>query len=293
MMKRRRTLLTISMALALGLGVWTMAFTFQSASFVDGHVLEAADLNDLLNNNFSNVADALDDVADALEGKLDTSGGEITGRTDVSGAAFGEGGVSDPPTLFRVDNSSDTGSAAIFRNSSSSNESDNGVVSIKQTGTGPALSLKAAGGGPLISGAGPGQLTFVVEADGSIKIGEGAASDKPKLHLDAQAGTVTNSVGSGLPVAFGSVGGADGTKRGGTSNWSVERVGEGAALQYVISIDDVSYSTADYVTVVTPNAAGRFAISSYSGSDLAVRLTDDQGAPTSGSFHFVTYRAGN
>lgn len=287
-MKARKRLLTIALTAALGLGVWTLAISFTAASFGDGDTLSAAELNTLLNDNF-------DAAADEFEDKFDKAGGDITGRTTISGPARSTG-TGDTSTVFRVNNSSATeGSAAVFQ---SNNSSTSGAVSIKQQGTGPALTLKSNGGGPLISGAGALMVTFVVEDNGSIKIGDMGpdGTGDPKLHLNAVNGTITNSVGSGLPVAFGSVR-ADGTKASGTSNWTVSTAPSGTV--YYINIDGESYNMDRYVTVATPrgsNAARSITANAASTGGhgvIALSPVNAAGAGVSDGFFFVVYKPGS
>ena len=266
---------TLVMTLALGLGVWTLAFTYQDADFQEGDVLSAAELNNLLNDNFDAAATAVGDLdarvdtaendIDALESamddKIDRGGDALTGQYTLRGDAADVSGEGQD-AVFYVANErtgSDTGVAALFSGNSGD---DDGVVSIKNAGDGPVLTLKS-GGGPLIAGASGGEVTFAVNADG----------------------TVTNAVGSGLPLAFGGVA-TDGSIRSGTDNWEVTASGN----EYRISIDDESYHLADYTTVVTPNTTGVVSArtSSVSG-DLLVQLFDADGTQTTGAFHFVTY----
>lgn len=286
-MKARKRLLTIVLTAALGLGVWTLAISFTAASFGEGDTLSAAELNTLLNDNF-NAAEA------EFANKLDKAGGTITGRTNIDGPAS-SAGTGDVSTVFRVNNSSATqGSAAVFQ---SNNNSTSGAVSIKQQGTGPALSLKSTGGGPLIAG-GSGIVSFIVEDNGSIKIGDMGAggTDAPTLHLNAVDGTITNNVGSGLPLAFGSVD-PSGTKLTGTSNWTITTAPAGTP--YYIKLDGEGYNQADYVTIATTRGSNnaRSITSSMIGSgasgELALSPRDAAGNRVSDGFFFVIYKPGN
>lgn len=298
-MKARKRLLTVALTAALGLGVWTLAISFTTASFGDGDILSAAQLNDLLNDNFAAVdtefAAVNTVIADLGNDKFNKAGGTITGRTDISAAASSSGS-GDVSTVFRVNNSSATeGSAAVFQ---SSNSSPNGAVSIKQQGAGPALTLKSNGGGPLISGAGSLLVTFIVEDNGSIKIGDMGAngSGDPTLHLNAVDGTITNNVGSGLPLAFGSVD-SDGNKLGGTSNWVVSRHVSGTT--YYIKLDGEGYNQDDYVAVATTRGSNnaRSITSSMIGSgasgELALSPRNAAGERVSDGFFFVIYKPGS
>jgi hypothetical protein len=272
-----KRLLTIVLTLALGFGVWTLAVTFQTADFASGDVLSASELNTLLNDNF-------DEAANAIDGKLDTTGGTITGRTDIEAEA--ESGDLES-TVFHVENTADDGTAAIFR---SNNGSNLGAVSIKQEGGGPALSIKALGGGPLLTGADSGVVRFLVENDGTIKIGNlGDGTDAPNLTLDASDGTITNAVGSGLPLAFGYVT-TDGTKQSGTDNFSVARDGE----DFRITIDGVSYQREGFATVAQGVSPDRYHTRvGANGGDLIVSTIDHDETKDAGAFYFVTYQDGN
>ncbi len=291
-MKARKRLLTIALTAALGLGVWTLAISFTAANFSEGDMLSAADLNNLLNGNFNAIEAEFATIDSA---KLNKTGGNITGRTDISGAASSSG-TGDVSTIFRVNNSSTTaGSAAVFQ---SNNSSTSGAVSVKQDGVGPALTLKSNGGGPLISGAGALKVSFIVEANGSIKIGDMGVNgtDDPTLYLNAVDGTITNNVGAGLPIAYGSVSSA-GVKMSGTSNWTVTTSAAGST--YYIAIDGESYNMNDYVTVastrgqnssitVTANSAGGGA-----GGEIALQPKTATGATVESGLFFVVYKPGS
>lgn len=306
-MKLRKLFLTFAFTGALGLGVWGLAVTFTAFGFADGDTLSATELNDLLNNNFTAAEDAINDLDGAVDdldvavdnlevavdNKFDKSGGSITGRTAISGPASSPGTGTASSVLYVNNTNTDSGSAAVFQ---SGNDSNNGAVSVKQQGTGPALSLKSNGGGPLISGAGALELTFVVEDTGTIMIGSGIQGGNPALTLDAEAGTVTNNVGSGLPLAFGSVNSA-GIKLTGTDNWTVRTSPSGTT--YYIDLDDVDYQVDDFVTVATTrggNTARSITSSDIGGlgsGELALSPRNAAGDRVSDGFFFVVYQAGN
>jgi hypothetical protein len=285
-MKPSKRFLTTVLTLALGLGVWSMAVSFSSSGFSAGDTLSAADLNDLLNGNFDKAETAIDELGTT---KFDKGGGAISGRTSISAAASSDGG-GNPSSVLRVHNTSaDKGSAAVFQ---SQNSSDAGAVSIKQLGAGPALTLKASGSGPLLTGASAADVTLIVENDGSIKIGNmGSGTGDPALHLDASAGTITNNVGSGLPLAFGAVN-RDGIKLSGTSNWTPSVAGTGTT--YYIELDGASYDRNKHVAVAT--VGGRDAASiTISGAGrgsinlLALSPRDAAGNRVAEEFSFVIY----
>lgn len=252
----KKRLVTVILTLALGLGVWTLAFTFQSATFADGDVLSASELNSLLNDNFQGASDAVDE-------KVDRAGDTVTGPFVVDADAT----TSPDSTAFAVANSAATGLAALFQGTS-----DSATVGILQEGDGPVLALKTTGTGPLISAPG-----FVVEADGNVAIG----------------GTITNGVGSSLAIAFGHVqaGGTldvDGT----TSNVSVTY--NAGLTRYEISIDGESYLSGNYATVVTPiGSAPRFASTGSVGGDLLVYISDSGGTAVQNAFTFVVFKPGS
>lgn len=276
-MKPRKRLLTVVLTLALGLGVWTLAISLTAAGFSDGDILSADDLNTLLNGNY--------DAITAEFNKFDSTGGRVTGRTDIVGDAISDTGLN---TLFYADNRGDSGSAAVFQ---SNNDSDAGAVSIKQQGTGPALSLKSNGGGPMISGASSLQVTFLVEDNGSIKIGNmGNGSGDPVIHLDAVEGTVTNNVGSGLPLGFGYVN-LSGDRVSGTSNFSAARVSTGT---YEVTFTGESYSRTGYASFIQGASPSRYtARADATGGKLQVQIYNASGNLQDGAFHFVTYKDGN
>lgn len=304
-MKVNRIIRTIALSAALGFGVWSLAVTFNAASFSDGDVLSAADLNSLLNNNFDAAETAinelesdvgtldatvsrLESMADALQNdKLDTSGGTITGRTNVSGAAISTGS-GDTETLLSVRNTGETGAAAAFY---SSNDSNAGAVTMKQAGTGPVLSLKAAGGGPLISGVSQLAVTLVVDDTGTIRIGDMGSdgSENPTITLNAETGRITNNVGSGIPVAFGyvTIGGSTSST---TSNMSATRTGTGV---YDITLDGHNFSYAGYAVNATPIRTNpTIATIDRDGNKLRVRFFDPSGSPVNSPFHVVVHKVG-
>lgn len=303
-MKLRKVFRTAALTAALGFGVWSLAVTFQAAGFSDGDTLSAAELNDLLNHNFDAAETAITDLetdVSALEtgvtslegavssletGKFDSSGGAISGRTALSGPASSPS-TGTPSSLLYVNNSGSTGSAGVFQ---SNNDSDNGAVSIKQQGAGPALTLKSNGGGPLISGAGQVMVTFVVEDTGTIRIGDMGTDGlgDPTLTLDAEAGTITNDVGSGLPLAFGYVS-ASGNKESGTDNFTVVREGD----DYRISLTGENYSRNGYATIVQHTSpTARMSRATDNDGDILVTIYNSGGSATGAAFHFVTYKDG-
>lgn len=288
-MKLPKRLLALSLTAALGLGVWSMAVTFTSSSFTDGDILSADDLNTLLNTNFNAAETAINNLQDA---KFNRTGGNISGRTDVSAEASSSG-TGDVNTVFRVNNSRAAGSAAVFQ---SNNDDNVGAVSIKQQGAGPALTLKSNGGGPLITGAGQLEVTFLVEDSGTVKLGNmgPVGTGDPTLELDAVAGTVTNSVGSGLPLAFGTVNAA-GVKVHGTNNWSVRLSTSGTT--YYIKLDGVGYHHQQFVTIATPYGSNQArsitagAIGTGPTGEIAISPRNEAGTPVADTFYFVVYEA--
>lgn len=254
-MTSNKRLLTVVLTLALGLGVWTLAFTFQSATFADGDVLSANELNALLNDNFQAASDAVDE-------KVDRAGDAMTGPLDIAADAT----TSDDSTAFRVENTAATGTAAVFAANSSES-----AVGILQEGDGPVLTLKTSGTGPLIVG-----NNLLVDADGNIEI----------------AGNITNGVDSALPVAFGYVN-ADGTLSvdGSTSNVSVSL--DAGGPRYLITIDGQAYSAPQYAAVISPIGTGaRFASSGWVGGDLTVYIRDSGGTQVQNAFTFAVFKPG-
>lgn len=250
-----KRLLAVVLTFALGLGVWTLAFTFQSATFADGDVLSATELNALLNDNFQAASDAVDT-------KVDLAGDAMTGPLAVEADAT----TSADSVVFHAENTAATGTTGLFGATS-----DDTAVAILQEGAGPVLTLKTTGTGPLIAASG-----FLVTADGNVEI----------------AGNITNSVGSGLPVAFGRVTAAgDVAPNASTTNWSVTQE---AGPRYRISIDDEAYIIHDYVTTVTPaGGTARIATTDSLSGDLLVYVFDSAGAQIANSFAFTTFKPGD
>lgn len=249
-MKPSRRVPALVLTAALGLGVWGLAFSYTPAAFSDGDVLSATALNALLNDNFQA-------ASDAVAGKLNLTGGTLSGPLGVSSTAGGA------VSTFFAENTGNSGNAALFT-SSAANPSP--TVSIKNLGTGPALSVASTGGGPLFEG-------------------RSSLSDPATITIKAD-GTIENSVGSGLPLAFGRVA-ANGAKSHGTSNWTVERIG----LIYEITLTGVTFDSVNTHTVsVTVNGSfTRFATAGTLGGKMRVFIYDTNGTASEAPFSFVVY----
>ena len=279
-MKNPRRIRVIVLSIALGLSVWGAAFTFTTASFSEGDVLSAEALNTLLNSNFQAAASATDE-------KLDLSGGTIEGTLRVNGDAPIENGTG---ALF-VSLTDDAGSAGVFRGNT---DSGNGVVTIKQEGAAPVLTLKALGSGQIIGGANGTAVRFVVENDGSIRIGNLGQNGQadPTLRLDAAEGTVTNAVGSGLPVAFGFIGSdCSFLTETSTSNFSAAEADfPDPSCDIVI---DGGGDPLDYVIIVTPDGALETLtpFTAINGPDaINVSFLDADDQFSAQAFHFVAFK---
>jgi len=205
---RHRRLRVAILSAALGLSVWSAAFTFTQASFSEGDVLSAASLNALLNDNFQAASDAID-------AKLGVTGGTVTGRLNITADAVEDPvlGAGGRTTTFFVRNEAAEGETASILSANSSQESP--ALLVGQEGPGAAVTLKAAGGGDFIQAFSGFIPSFRVQNDGTVSI----VSENASLTLHAATGTIENQVGSGLPLAFGVVD-TDGDKLSGTSNWS-------------------------------------------------------------------------
>lgn len=260
-MNRQRWFVTGVFALALGLGVWTVAaVSFQgvSSSFVDGEVVSAADFNDLfgkIDGNFSDAAAQINtnetDIIALQDGKVDLSGDTMTGTLNIQGG---------------------DGMAGFFQN-----ESDSA----------PALYLKNLGAGPILQAVTPSGGVLEISTDGSVRIG-GTASE-PIIRLDGTTGTITNNVGSGLPLAFGTID-SDGTILSGTSNFSVTF--DAGFTRYEIAIDGESYHYSDYAAMVTPITGGVSAETGSSSDNLLVSVVQADGTNAAGRFSFVVFKPG-
>lgn len=272
-MQPHKRVLTVALALALGLGVWAASFGYQAATFTDGEVLSAAALNDLLNDNFQAAADALDE---RVHKDGDTMSGPLIINADA--VPLSEGAI--PVTLGAV-NPRDDGFTAFFQGDSADNEA--ATVGILNAGGGPALLIKSTGAGHLINA----NSVFEVLNTGSIRLG---GSSNPKLVLDAEDGTITNAVGSGLPLAFGRVA-PNGTKSHGTDNWTSTY--NNVAGRYEITIDDVSFShaTRHAATVTTGGSIARFVSIDTAGGTMLVFVRDKDDVLTMNSFTFVVYES--
>ena len=291
-------LLTVILSLALGLGVWAASFSYQAATFADGEVLSAAALNDLLNDNFQAASDAVDERVhkdgDTMSGPLvitaEPVGFHLPPKppegVDLLREVARQGTAEDDMAALYAVNTAPNASAAHFINADE--DSFLPVLALSNPGTGPALAIKSSGTGPLIQAQG----IFEVTATGSIRLGE---PGNPSLVLDAEEGTITNAVGSGLPLAYGRVA-ADGAKvaTASTTNWSSTHEVVGGIPRYRISIDGVSHSHLHYATLVTPaGPAGRGARATSIGGDLLVYIYDGQGNAVDAAFFFMVFRPGS
>jgi hypothetical protein len=289
MTMNRRTIAT-TLTLALGLGVWGVAVNYTPATlFVDGNTLTAAQLN----AEFAA-------IQTAVASKLDLSGGTVTGRLNAEGAAaLTGGGIGDFSTVLNVRNTGSSGSAAVFRSQANA-ANTSPVVSIKGNVAGPALSVKNSNtSGALIAASNVSEARFVVEYDGSIRVGPlgAAGSATPTLRIDAANGTIRNNVGSGIPVAYGSVtsGGAR-LANSSTSNFQSDRIGAG---HYRITIAGFSLSDENATTVVTPrfDIGPRIATVAHSTTGgntvLNVRIFSLAGALVDTPFGFIIFKPGS
>lgn len=152
---------------------------------------------------------------------------------------------------------------------------DNPVLAVKQQGTGPVLQLISGVGGTLIEAIDGGDTTFTL----------------------ASNGTITNAVGSGLPLAYGRVSGGSRAPSASTTNWTVTSDTDVGGTRYLIAIDDVAFDLVSYTAVVTTSGIAnqaRFATySALAGGDMIVRVWDASGARVSGDFSFIVFRPGS
>ncbi|MFC1663359.1 hypothetical protein ACFL04_04335 [Patescibacteria group bacterium] len=89
-----------------------------------------------------------------------------------------------------------------------------------------------------------------------------------------------------LPLAYGTCN-SDGTKRGGTDNFTCSW--DGANQRYIIDIDGLSYNTQNYFTIVTPLSVAGYPYVMNPNSMLAVHFLDAHGYGPQGNFSFVTF----
>jgi hypothetical protein len=280
--------LAIALTIALGLGVWSVAVNYTPATtFADGNILTAAQLN----GEFTA-------IQTAVASKVDLTGGNLTGRVNIDAAAS-SAGSGDPFAVLQVRNTADTGHAAVFR-SQSGNTNEDPVVAIKGNGVGPALSVKNANsGGTLIAGSNTNEVRFVVEYDGSIRVGAlgSDGNDTPSLRIDSATGTIRNAVGSGLPVAYGSISGAGAKQNAAsTNNFTVDKTATGT---YQITLPGFNFNQNSATTVVSPRSAtaAYFATASSRlvGSEtvLEVRTYNASGTLADVGFAFITFKPGS
>jgi hypothetical protein len=287
-MRRPPRTTPLLLTLALGLGVWSVALNYTPVTnFVDGNILTAAQLN----AEFAA-------IQTAIGSKLSLTGGTLSGRLNV-GADASTTGSGDVTTVLDVRNTATTGHAAVFRAQAGSTNPEP-VVAIKGNGVGPALSVKNANaGGTLIAGTNASEVRFVVEHNGSIRVGAlgSDGTDAPNLRIDAATGTIRNAVGSGLPVVYGSV-----TSTGvrinnsSTSNFTSLRTGTGV---YQITVTGFSFDSANATTIVTARSdaslrsATAFSRSVGGQTVLEVRTYNQAGTLVDAPFGFVTFKPGS
>jgi len=280
--------LAIAFTLALGVGVWSVALNYTPATtFTDGNILTAAQLN----GEFTA-------IQTAVASKVNLTGGNLTGRVNIDADATSAGG-GDPFSVLQVRNTASSGHAAVFR-SQTGDTNEDPVVAIKGTGVGPALSVKNANSaGTLIAGANITEIRFVVENDGSIRVGAlgGDGNSPPNLRIDATAGTIRNSAGSGIPVAYGNLS-ANAVIYANASTTNFTAVKEGTG-HYRITITGFSFADTSATTLLTPRHSTAVRIATaYSASVggntvLEVRIYNDAGVLVDTPFGFVTFKPGS
>ena len=156
------------------------------------------------------------------------------------------------------------------------------------------LTLKGFGAGDLIYGANADGLQFVVENDGSLRLGnQGDPSDTPILRLDAVAGTVANASGSGLPVAFGILGvDCSISLASSTSNFSSTRVVAGNPSPRCNIVIEGAGAPTDIVFDVTHrSSAFVIPVVGVDGNAVSVSFQDGGGSYSLQPFSFVAYVA--
>lgn len=279
--------LALTLTIALALGLWGVALNYTPATaFSDGSILTAAQLNAEFNA-----------IQGAVNSKLDLIGGNLSGRLNIAANALSQGS-GDPSTVLDVRNSASTGHAAVFRAQTGSANPDP-VVAIKGNGTGPALSVKNANSaGSLIVASNVSEIRFVVEYDGSIRVGPLGAdgTGTPSLRINAATGTIANAVGSGIPVVYGTVS-ANGTRLAGssTTNFTVAKSGTGT---YRITVPGFDFSAASATTIATARHSNALrsttVYSSFVSPEtvLEVRTYNQAGTLVDNVFSFITYTPG-
>jgi hypothetical protein len=151
--------------------------------------------------------------------------------------------------------------------------------------------------GSLIAASNNTGVRFAVESDGSIRVGNFQPDGTGvTLRINAANGTIENRVGSGLPLAYGTVAsnGEINADSGTRNNWSVRSVDAG---RYEITIPGAT--SVGSTTVVTPlSDAARFATvqTRFQGSPdrllIDVRVFNASGALQATPFAFVTFKPG-
>lgn len=255
-MSPHRRVPALVLTVALGLGIWAVAFTYTPAAFSDGDVLSAAALNALLNDNFQA-------ASDAVAGRVDRTGDTMTGLLTITPTGTSAG--------LAVDASGSTGAAAVFNNGATSTTA---TVGIKNLGTGPALWVYTDQGGNLFEGH--------------------ASGLSPAIVITAN-GTIENAVGSGLPIAYGRVTAAGArVENPSTSNWTVTTDTDVTGTRYRITIDDVDFVSSNYtVSLAASTSNPRIMTFSSVGGDLLVYVHDAAGTRVSDTaFSFTVFRPG-
>lgn len=131
-MKNRKRFRVVVFTLALGFCVWTVAVTFTSATFQDGDVLSADELNSIINDNFTAAQAGLEDLQAAaadleattadletaaaqLEAeKFNRSGGTIEGTVEVRQATAAEAALTLDAAEGTVTNAAGSGLPVAF-----------------------------------------------------------------------------------------------------------------------------------------------------------------------------------
>lgn len=168
-----------------------------------------------------------------------------------------------------------------------------GRLSIEASSDNAALALKNTGSGPVFTAIGRQGFGASVLSDGSIQLGAFSAAGRgtETIRIEAETGTITNQVGSGLPLAFGYVD-AGGRKRSGTSNFTSRRL-PGKLNEYEITLTGETYSREGFSAIVTPHSPRIVQAYVQGNNKLGVKTTYYDGRAEGTGFHFVVFKDGN
>jgi hypothetical protein len=127
---------------------------------------------------------------------------------------------------------------------------------------------------------------YFINSDGSSALSVSSSGTATVL---GELNRIATGTANLVPIAYGSVA-IDGTINSGTGNFTIAKPSAG---QYEISLTGISYTTAGFITTVTPRASDgvvRIPVTTNINGVLVVRVYNLSNTKVDSDFHFVVYR---